>query len=389
MIKTSYIRNSIFFLFLVYFAQGVLYAQGTIFSKVVFAIIILISVYYFFKTLLMSGEKSLFFKAWTVLLLLNIFGFIFTGTISNSVQMSMFRGVLLTLMIFYPFYFLSQRNMLKSKHLITFLLLMIPVIILRYFLVAEQILDQRISDKIDVVNNTSYFFLGLMPYVFLIKQRKIFAVSIMLVLIFFIIQSSKRGALFSGVIGLLYFAYFQMRTIEKKNRLKGYLYLTAGVFGISYFIFYLFSSNEYFILRMQSILEENSSGRDTIFMNLFKSWFESENLINLLFGYGFAASLKLSGTGNFAHNDWLELLSNYGLFGFVLNIIFFWAVLKEATFHQGNIEKRIILLAVLSIVFVNTIVYRFYSSGDGFLYSIMLAYLVGSKAKELDNRAKY
>lgn len=32
-------------------------------------------------------------------------------------------------------------------------------------------------------------------------------------------------------------------------------------------------------------------------MNLFNAWFNSDSLFHLLFGYGFAASLYLSGTG--------------------------------------------------------------------------------------------
>lgn len=384
MIKQAYVRDLIFVLLGLYYAQGTLYAQGSNFSLGVLLSIIVISGFYFIRIFLSNVKRTLFFNVWTCLLVLNTVGFVFTGTFSDPNHISMFKGVLLTLMIFYPFYFFSYNNTLKSKHLIMFLILMIPFFIPQYFLTSERILSERLSNKTDVVNNSSYLFVGLIPYVFLIKQKKIFAIIIMLVLIFFIIQSSKRGALFSGAIGLLCFAYFHLRTIEKKNRVKGYLYVAATIIGISYFALNLFKNNEFLILRMESILEGSSSGRDTIFYNLFYYWFQSDNFINLIFGYGFAASLKLSGTGNFAHNDWLELLSNFGLIGFVVYLILFISALKKVISQQWITEKRIILLVVLLIWLMNTIVYRFYSAGDGFLYSIILAYLIGSKTKKLD-----
>ena len=307
----------------------------------------------------------------------------FTGIISNPYHISMLKGVLLTLLIFYPFYFFSIQNILKTKNLTSFLLLMIPLFTLQYYLNAEQILDERVSNEMNVVNNTSYLFVGLIPYVLLLKQKKIVAIIIMLILIFFIIQSSKRGAFFSGVIGLLFFLYFQLLTIEKKNRFKSYLYLTAIIIGISYFTLNLFENNEYLILRLENIIEGESSGRDTIYFNLFNYWVKSDNFINLIFGYGFAASIQLSNTGNFAHNDWLELLSNFGLFGVTIYFILFMAALKKVMSPNWIIEKRIILLVIVLIMLMNTLVYRFYSAGDGFLYSIMLAYLIGSKNKEL------
>ncbi len=382
-IKSTYIRDFIFLLLGLYYAQGTLYAKGTSFSKALYIIIIVISFFYFIKTLLLKNTKTLFYNIWTILFLLNFFGFMFTGINSNPYHISMFKGVLLTLMIFYPFYFFSYQNILKIKNLTSFLLLMIPLFILQYYLNAEQILDERVSNKLDVVNNASYLFVGLIPYVLLLKQKKIVATVIMLILIFFIIQSSKRGALFSGVIGLLFFVFFQLRTIEKKNRFKSYLYLSAAIIGISYFTFNVFKNNEYLTLRLENILEGESSGRDTIYFNLFYNWVQSDNFINLIFGFGFAASIQLSNTGNFAHNDWLELLSNFGLFGVTIYFILFMAALKKVMSPNWIIEKRIILLVIVLIMLMNTLVYRFYSAGDGFLYSIMLAYLIGSKNKEL------
>ena len=75
-------------------------------------------------------------------------------------------------------------------------------------------------------------------------------------------------------------------------------------------------SEEFMIKRMASILEGNTSGRDVIYGTIFTKWYSSTNIWNLLFGFGFAGSLEITG-GSYAHNDWLELLSNFGLTGII------------------------------------------------------------------------
>ena len=103
--------------------------------------------------------------------------------------------------------------------------------------------------------------------------------------------------------------------------------------------------------------------------------------ILLLFGFGFASSLSLSGTGNFAHNDWLELLTNYGLLGVVVFFSLFMSASRKLGSNHWDKDKKIILFSILLILGVNSLVYRFYSAEDGFLYSIMLGFMFGQRDK--------
>lgn len=382
--QLTYIQNLMLLLFVIYYAQGSLYETGSIISQGALAIILVISGFYFLKTLVLKNNKNTFYKAWTVLLVLNVVGFIFTGTSSNQYHFSMFKGILMTALPFYPFYYFSQQGVLKSKHLIWFFALMLPVTVLQYFLNASQILADRISDSKDVVNNIAYSFVALIPFVFLFKRKKIISVVLMLVLMFFIIQGAKRGAVVAGAIGLLCFIYFQMRTVPKKKRQKGYFFVLIAVAGMSYYAYDVYESNEFLISRMQNLAEGNSSGRDLIYDNIFDSWLESDNFSNLLFGFGFAASLDLSGTGNYAHNDWLELLSNYGLLGICVYVALFYSAAKYVLSSVWNTDKRLVLLTVLLIWFFTTLVSMSYTSSNGYVQSILLAYLLGSQSRSLE-----
>ena len=107
-------------------------------------------------------------------------------------------------------------------------------------------------------------------------------------------------------------------------------------------------------------------------------------IFKLIFGYGFASSLNLSGTGNFAHNDWLELLSNFGLLGVVLYASLFYTTVKYMLNKNFDIDKQLLIMTVMSIWFFTTLVSMSYTSSSGYIQSIILAYLIGDKSRSLE-----
>src|SRR5690606_9470669 len=128
-------------------------------------------------------------------------------------HIGMFKGVLITLLLFYPFYYFSHKERLTSKQLIHFFLVMLPVTISQFYFNESQILTERISNRTEVVNNVAYFFVALIPFVFLIRGRIFSAVAIIL-LLFFIIQGAKRGALIAGGIGMILFVYYRLKSVD-------------------------------------------------------------------------------------------------------------------------------------------------------------------------------
>jgi O-antigen ligase len=260
---------------------------------------------------------------------------------------------------------------------------MLIISILQFFYNREQILLERVSGNEDVVNNAAYRFVNLIPFVFLIKKNKIISLSAMLILVFFVIQGAKRGAILTGGVGVLIFIYYQLKTIDKKHRVKGYLFTIISILVISYFAYIFFKENEFLIQRMELLSDGGFSGRDIIYTNLFNVWFNNDNLLNIIFGFGFASSLKLSGTGNFAHNDWLELLSNFGIIGVITYLLLFYSAIKVMRNSQLDFDKRILLVCVVSMWFLVTIFSMGYTSSGGYLRAIILAYLIGSREIEM------
>ena len=101
--------------------------------------------------------------------------------------------------------------------------------------------------------------------------------------------------------------------------------------------------------------------------------------MNVIFGYGFAGSLKLSGTGSYAHNDWLELLSNYGLIGVLLYFILFIFAIKEITNKNRKIDKQILMYTIIGMWFSTTLFSMWYTAITSSIQVILIAYLIGYK----------
>ncbi len=382
--QSAVIRDLLFVLFILYYAQGSLYASGSILSQGALAAILIISSFYLIKTIILKKNKNTFYKVWTALLTINVIGFIFTGTLSDVNHFGMLKGILVCSLSFYPFYYFSQNGNLKARHLLVFFVMLLPITILQFYLNASQILLDRISDSTDVVNNVSYSFVALIPFVFLLKNKRIISFGFMMILVFFIIQGAKRGALIAGAIGLLSFVYFQLRTIERRKRFKGYFIISIAIVSMSVYAYNIYETNEFLIDRMQGLAEGNSSGRDIIYLNILNAWYNSTSYINILFGYGFAASLYLSGTGNFAHNDWLELLSNYGLLGVSIYIMLFYSAIKEIINSTWTKDKQIFLITILLIWLFVSLVSMTYTSVNGYIQAILLAFLIGSREKSVE-----
>jgi O-antigen ligase len=99
-------------------------------------------------------------------------------------------------------------------------------------------------------------------------------------------------------------------------------------------------------------------------------------LTNQLFGYGYAGSIRLSGS-HFAHNDWIELLASLGFFGVLIYILLFIFAFRAITSINNAGRDRWLWLTIISSWFLITIFSMWYSSLYYAPTSIILAFILG------------
>lgn len=374
-----FFRNLLIALIIVYFSQGSFYAQGTIISQFALVFILSISGFYFVKVILLKNPHN-FVKAWTALILLNIFGFMVTAEfIINSLHFDYLKSVLITLLPFYPFYYFALCGILKAKHLLIIFIFLLPSSILLFLNQEAKIMDA--TSREEVVNNAAYRFVGLLPFVFLIKKR-ILAMIALAIISYFVIMGAKRGAFLTGGLGIILYAYYQLRTIPKRDRFRAMLIILSGFSVLSVYAYRTYSKNEYLQQRMEGLEEGKYSGRDEIYSDIFNTWTGSESYTNLLFGYGFKGSIKIA-SGRVAHNDWLELLSNFGLLGFFVYLALFYTGFKSILNPHWGKNKQLLFLTILLIWFLITLFSMGYNSANFTGMFILIAYLIGSRSGKL------
>ena len=94
------------------------------------------------------------------------------------------------------------------------------------------------------------------------------------------------------------------------------VFILGAIVVVSLVVYNWFITNDYMMHRLEQTLEGNSSGRDVIYTTAWHAWFDCNNLGHYLFGFGYLGTIcHPLMHGYMAHNDWLEILVDYGLVG--------------------------------------------------------------------------
>lgn len=227
----------------------------------------------------------------------------------------------------FPFFVFTKEGLLTEERMRGWFWVFFIVCILSYFINQRNELALAMESGYkyeEITNNNSYLFVGLLPFVFLIRKKVIVQYLVLAVMLYFVFSGMKRGAMLTGSLVLLWFVYDSLRTSSKSKK-WGVLLLTAIVLIIGYqYIVYYLENSDYFQLRVEQTMSGQSSNRDTIYTKLWNHIKTNNNLFQILFGEG-ASHTEIVTGGMKAHNDWLELLIDCG---FLTTFIYFiyWMV---------------------------------------------------------------
>lgn len=323
----------IIILFFVYFLQGIIYSTGNIISISCISIIIAIEIYCTLW-LFLQGEKDTSIILMETLFFILLITFLISpptiwgtayeaiGEISTQGQ---FKASACFMLMYPTTYFLCRDQKIKNKYYTIFIFALLILSILQFIYSQITIQTHLNSDK-GITNNSAYWFVCLLPFLPIILERKPFTTLILfLISIFFIITGAKRGAIVCLCTASLFslFFYFRHKTIS----FRLIIILTLSILSIIAFTLYLYSTNEYLQMRFQTTNETGIGTREIAYKALFTHWQTDDNLFTSILGNGTAQTVAV--WGNYAHNDWLELLIDNGILG-----VTFYACLFLSLFIQ-------------------------------------------------------
>lgn len=388
--KSLKIDNISVYLFLaaivIYFCQGSLYANGSIISQGTMALWMFINITYLIKYA--SKFKLLFLEK-------IIFWFWFINTcywfFSDKVLMSdwyeplstmnNFKSIFCTFLTYFPVRYFTRKDILTEKLLSYFAVIMLVVFIWSFFSFEARMLYELNREAI--TNNMGYRFVALLPLLAIFRKVKSTYITVF-VASYFVIMSSKRGAILCCALFFILLFYYSFKNIPRNKKFV-YSILILVIFAISvYYLIDIFMSNEYLITRltnMEAGVDDSGNARVNQ-ISAIVEYTTNGSIFHFLFGYGFDKSVMMA--GNYAHNDWAELLANLGVFGCVLYLIFFTSLIKIFTKNKNQLDpmQRLMFVSVLSCWLLASMFSMGYISNNSFLYTSVIAYLISQIEKQ-------
>jgi O-antigen ligase len=150
-----------------------------------------------------------------------------------------------------------------------------------------------------------------------------------------VVLSLKRTAIISLVISLLYYFYSVREVIRKglPQKIK-FLFITVISVFIGYILFNqltrTFSID--WVGRLSTLLIDGGSGRDVLWKYTWAALLD-QNIFQWILGNGYRATEYLGG----AHNDFLEVLFDFGIMGLGAYLLFIVLLIKS--FFQMKKDK--------------------------------------------------
>lgn len=207
----------------------------------------------------------------------------------------------------------------------------------------------HVFDELESQNNGAYTLLYFLPFILCLKKEymRIVGMAIVLAALLF---SLKRGGLLAFALAILiYWAVNTFSYSGKKFGLWQFVLSALVVVGFVYFYIYFDQmTGNLLSTRFQSWQDDGGSGRLDTYPVVW-SHIKESSIINLIFGHGLDAVRMQCGMGRSAHNDFLEILYDFGVVVFSVYIVFYINLFKVV---KRLIKKRSFYAAPLSATFV-------------------------------------
>lgn len=360
-LRKKYVASIYITLWCVYNLQGILFTSGGMFSQVLLALVLAWSLYYFLIANLRFRLPKVMKVATTLVVAWMVYGVIniIRGSAIPGVESYFYlKGILVSMVPIYAFYVFTMRGWL-SERIMTRWLYVFLLVALAQHIRQEQETLVRFSRFDEITNNSGYTVLSVITLLPLLYRKPLFQYVILAVIMYFVLQSYKRGAILAGVVCSVFFLYEAFRSNRQAGR-KVFgrqvlrIMLTVGVVVLAiYAVQQTMATSDYFNDRIEDTREGNSSLRDEIYSEYYSLFFNQPSILAFLFGNGGDATLRLLGI--YAHNDWLEIAINNGLWMVILYAVYWLSMIKHTIrLRKNNTVVYMMMMSFFIIYFLRT-----------------------------------
>lgn len=294
---------------------------------------------YFVNLLLLFGILILLTSAY--------FYFFRLDDISFYSVRQLIDSVLWILFLLNSYLFAYQKGESSIKCL-RYLLLLLPIFLVLYIQI-KSFSDNRGIPEISSV----YYLLFLLPFLFL-EKKKIYKIIGFFIIFIAILLSVKRTGIIALVIFLIIYYYINNKQKQKSTRdiIKNVLLTSVVVAIIGAGLYWIIQNYDIdIIIKLQNMSEDGGSGRTEVWGEVISMIIHS-NPIALLFGHGFNSVYYDSVIGLSAHSDFLEVIYDYGILGFLMYMkLWFYLFTNGIKLYKRKSAYAPVFLASLGMAF--------------------------------------
>lgn len=272
---------------------------------------------------------------------------------------SYLKGIYSSFLPIYAYYYFALFGKMSKKKIMVWSIAFVVVAIIQYVNIYMNIAMTMFRQE-EFTNNAGYIILSLFPLLAFWNKKKVVQFALAIFFTILIVLSAKRGAILICILSLVFLSFrtFKGTSVTKKRSLFILVIISFAI--ICHFVANQLSESDYLMMRLENTLEGDANGRDDIFSIFYNYYMNNYNIIQKLFGGGAENTICIS--TNYAHNDWLEILINNGLLGFMI-YLYYWIVLYVTCKRSIDNEELYLLLGLyLIIYFLMTFFSMSYSS---------------------------
>ena len=280
----------------------------------------------------------------------------------------------MSLLPIYSFYYFTRRK--NVTPLILLVVLILFGIISIIFFIRTYTEASKLTGQSAITNNSAYMFVSLVALLPLLKTKLAYKYLFLSILGVFVLMSAKRGAILAYILCVLEFVWFSIQHMPRRVRIKTMIGSSLLLIIGCYFAIYYIDSNEYLSLRLVETEHGSSSGRNLIFLSLIRHIRSDLSDIHLFFGNGADSTYHIA--GNFAHNDWLEVMTNMGIVGIIIYLYYWLCVYMTYRQLSSYPSLSYAFLIIMTLCFMRTLYSM--SISDMFVVTTMvIGYCIGEK----------
>lgn len=249
-------------------------------------------------------------------------------TLSTKNPMKIFLNVSLWESAYFLFYcFAHKEKMTQRYSTIFFTLLFIPVTV--FFLRSNNMRMALQLSMAEMGNNMVFFVVLLLPWLLLLKKRWLRTIAVLAVTVMSLVSLKRSALIILTTIDIIFF-YLEYLSASKKRMkytLYGIVFLAAAVLLMSYFNK---QTGSLATARMENLSDDEGSGRLERWQDVWNLFSTEESTARVFFGHGYrTVELFMGNEHQSAHNDFLEVLFDYGVVGFVLYVLIHLCLIKR------------------------------------------------------------